>query len=270
LSRAEAANGKPDLSRYRAFMIDLDGVVWRGGQPIQGAVEAINRLLDMGFKVVILTNNATRTRDEYRAKLKALGVKTEKISIVTSAYATAMFLKQLKGLGRAYVVGEVGLAVEMARAGHHLVSEDPVAVDYVVVGLDRQLHYTRLARAYKAIKAGALFVATNTDATVPCEDGEYPGAGAVVAALERALGRPADYVVGKPEPHIFQVAFKEAGVAPGETLVVGDRLETDILGAAKVGADSALVLTGVTRLEDLGKSGFKPTYVVESLEALVK
>ena len=142
-------------------------------------------------------------------------------------------------------------------------------VDYVVVGLDRSFDYRKMAIAMSCIRRGALFVATNTDATVPSEGGELPGAGSIVSAIAACAGRGPDLVVGKPNPRSFEIALEKLGLEGEEVLVIGDRLETDIAGAARLGLDSALVLTGVAREGDLAGKGPKPTYVLDSLADLL-
>ena len=260
---------RSEFARYRAFLLDVDGVVWLGGKPIPGAPEALSALAEGGRKVVLLTNNSTRSREEYAERLRAICDWVSVGDIVTSGYATAAFLRERFGRLRVYVIGEMGLVRELSLQGHVVLSEDGDGLaEAVVVGLDRQLHYSKLRRALRAIARGALFVATNEDATVPAEGGAEPGAGSIVAALSTAAGRGPDYVVGKPSRYIFEVALRVAGASPSEALVIGDRVETDIVGARRVGAASALVLTGVTRESDLDRLSARPDYVLRSLADL--
>ena len=187
--------------------------------------------------------------------------------VITSAQAAARFLQQQVRPGSpVYVVGERGLRTAVREAGMRIVDHAEEA-EVVVAGLERGLSWDHLAEATLAIRAGALFVATNTDATFPSERGLLPGAGALIAALQTASGvNPV--IIGKPEPRLFLAAVEQLGTPPARTLVVGDRVETDILGAQRAGLPSALVLTGVTRREDLPTVAAQPDWVFDDLPAL--
>ena len=233
------------------IVFDLDGVVYRGDTPLPGAVSALAALSRAGHSLYFLTNNSTRSRAHYADKLTRMGIPTGAEQVVTSSYLTGRYLAERGGAGkRAYLVGEHGMAEELRLAGVEIAPDDgDEPVDYVVVGLDRNLTYARLARAHELIQRGARFIATNRDATYPVEDGrEIPGGGAMVAALEHSTGVRA-VTIGKPEPYPWRHILATTGVAPADALMVGDRPETDVLGAKRLGMRTALVLTGVTRGE---------------------
>jgi len=233
------------------LIVDLDGVVYRGPHPIPGVPELLQRRTALGDVIVYATNNSSRHRSDYEAILTAIGAPVSAERIVTSARATALFLRERTPPVRvALVLGGPGLRRELRDAGIRVVAPTPVGLgrrpEAVAVGIDRGLSYGRLAYTADAIRAGALFVATNRDPIYPGIDGRLlPGAGAVVAALEVATGR-LPIVIGKPEPGLFEMAALIAGVAPSEAVVVGDALVSDIAAARRIGARSVLMLTGVT------------------------
>jgi len=262
------------LENYRAFLVDLDGVLVRGGEPLPGAAEAagqlkrLGRYSESGHKVVVFSNNSTRSRRGFAAWLSGLGFAIGPEEIVNSAYIVAQHILKLAGPSAVFIVGEEGLKEELELAGHRLAL--PEEAEFLVVGMDRELSYKKLARALLALLRGARFIAANADPTFPTLRGLLPGAGVVVGAIE-GMGFPPDEIVGKPEQVAFEVAMAVTGVNDSrECLLIGDRLETDILGAERAGLDSVLVLTGVTKQEDLEKSEIRPTWVAESLAALVE
>jgi 4-nitrophenyl phosphatase len=233
------------------LIFDLDGVIYLGDTPIPGAIEALHALVAAGHRLFFLTNNSTRTRQTYADKISRMSYPARADQVMTSAYATGLYLQSLGAAGKSvYVVGEGGLREEMHLAGLRVLTEDdPLGADYVVAGLDRDLTYAKLRRAHAEItEHGATFIATNRDATFPMEHGEIPGGGAIVAPIECSTGVKG-FTVGKPEPHTWLRILDLAGVPPHGALMVGDRSETDILGAKKIGLRTALVLTGVTTPE---------------------
>ena len=258
---------KIDGKGYRAFLVDLDGVLVRGSEPLPGAPEALRTLQERG-RVVVFSNNSTRSRRAFAERLRAMGFPVRPEEIVNSAFVVAQYLRERSGPARVYAIGEEGLREELEAAGHTLTP--PEEAEYVVVGLDRRFRYEQLAEALRALLRGAVFVAANADPVFPTDQGLIPGAGALVGALQ-GMGYPPQEIVGKPSPIAFRVALKATGVAsPRECLMIGDRLDTDVEGARRAGMDSALVLTGVLRPEDLEGSEIKPTFVAESLAALVR
>lgn len=264
----------------RAVLFDLDGVLYRGEQPMPGAVETVRRLRQSGKRIVYATNNSTRSRHEYVTRLRGFGFQCDPDDVVTSAWATARYVAQ-KGLHPkdALVIGMEGFKVELREAGllehEHAVphpfstASGPVA-DMVLVGLHQSVTYDDLAEGLRALIAGAPFIAANKDVAYPVEGGRLlPGAGAIVAALETASGRSA-VCVGKPEPFMFEEALRRAGVSGSEAVVVGDSLLTDIPAAHRVGALGVLVTTGVTSVEAASAhDGVRPDHVIDRLDALL-
>jgi glycerol 3-phosphatase-2 len=250
--------------RYDAFLFDLDGVLYRGDQPVPEAADAVRRLRRSGKRVAFVTNNSARTPADVVAHLGSVGVEASLEEVETSALTAASGLRDL-GIGSAFVIGETGLRTALETAGIALLGPDQPA-DAVVVGWDRSLTYDALRAATCAVQAGARLFATNADVTYPGPDGSiWPGTGVTVLALEAATGHQAT-VFGKPYAPILQAARARAG--GGRPLVVGDRVETDIEGARRLRWDSLLVLTGVSSREDLAVAGVAATYVVDDLSAL--
>lgn len=244
--------------RPRLVLFDLDGVVYRGQEPVAGAAELVAQLHRAGIGVRFVTNNSMSTRDDYAAKLAQMGIRTAAGEIVTSVSATVEHLKRHHpSVARILAVGERGLIEELRGAGYEVrPARDAAPASYaggplgepydaVVAGLDQSFDYRRLAIAVSAVQDGARFVATNVDLRYPTPDGFLPGAGAVVAAIAAASGATPT-VIGKPEPAMFSATLDAAGVDPSEALVVGDNPDSDILAARRAGIRSVLVLTGVT------------------------
>ena len=238
------------------YVFDLDGVLYLGETAIPYAAEAVRRLQNDGKHVYFLTNNSGKTRADYRKKLADVnGLDVPESAIFTSAYATALYLKQRGAAGRSvFVIGEPGLAAELSASGGLVPITQPDSadvndIDYVVVGIDKQFTYDKLRFAHAAITRGhAQFIATNRDATFPMETGEIPGGGSLVAALATATGREPT-TIGKPETHAYEAILDAAGVTAAASVMVGDRLDTDIAVGRRAGAGTVLVLTGVTSLE---------------------
>jgi glycerol-1-phosphatase len=252
-------------SRFDAFLFDLDGVLYRGAVAVDGAVEAMARLRALGGRVAFVTNNSSRTPEAVAAKLRGLGIPADASEVETSALTTATMLAE-RGVATAFVVGEEGITRALRDRGVTVVEGEPAVVDVVVVGLDRQADYAELRTASILVESGVPLVATNADASFPAADGRaWPGAGALLAAIEVTTGARAE-VVGKPNPPIMRAALARAG--GGTPLVIGDRIDTDIAGAHAIGWDSLLVLTGITRREDVAASDVQPTFVGEDLGAL--
>jgi len=232
-----------DPTKIRALILDMDGVLWRGNEPI-GDLPAIFAEIDkLGYKVVLATNNATKSIGQFLSKLQSFGVVVEPWQVINSAVATAHYLSQQHAEGgNVYVVGEPGLVEILAENGFTHNEENPLAV---VAALDRSINYDKLRKATLLIRSGVPFIGTNPDRTFPTPEGQVPGAGSILATIEAATDvRP--LVIGKPNPIMYQFALERMEVAADETLVVGDRLETDIAGAQSLGSPCALVLSGVT------------------------
>ncbi len=232
-----------DLDGIKGFIVDLDGVVYLRHELIPGADLFVREVQASGRKLAFLTNNSTRTRAQYVSTLSDLGIPAREEDIVTSSYATALYLSRKAPGSRVYVVGQSGLIRELSRAGLDVMKQPPA--DFVVVGIDDDFNYGKLRTASSLIRSGSGFIATNTDATYPTESGPLPGAGSMVSAVRVASERRPT-VIGKPSRWIFRIALDILDLAPEEVAVVGDRLETDIKGGLDMGMKTILVLSGVT------------------------
>ncbi|MCX7993340.1 MAG: HAD-IIA family hydrolase, partial [Fimbriimonadales bacterium] len=255
-------------NRFDTFVFDLDGVVYRGKRALPHAVEVLNLLLESGRQVYFLTNNSGATRQQYAERLRAMGVDARPEQFITSAWATALYLQRALDPGaKLYVVGEPGLRQELCAAGFEVMeSIEPEIPAAVVVGIDRAFSYERLAQAQHAILHGARFIATNTDGTYPAEDRLLPGAGAMVAAIAAATNQK-PRVIGKPNPQILQPFIERGIILPERTLLVGDRLDTDIALANLLHIPCALVLTGVCSRDDVACAPLEhlPQWVLNDL-----
>ncbi|HEY8179620.1 MAG TPA: HAD-IIA family hydrolase [Candidatus Limnocylindria bacterium] len=248
----------PPASAPRLVIFDLDGVVYRGPEPIPGAAALVSALRAAGVTTRFATNNSTATRGTYAERLRGQGIVVEPDEIVTSTWATIAHLRQHEpGLRRLLAVGADGMLTELRNAGYKATyvgnaagpewNGGQLAADYdaVVAGLDPDVTYRTLGIAAAAIRAGARFVATNADLRYPTPGGLMPGAGAIVAALQATTGQQ-PLVIGKPEPAMFRAILEAAGVAPEDALVIGDNADADVPAARRAGVPVVLVLTGVT------------------------
>jgi NagD protein len=248
----------------RGFLIDMDGVIYRGSELIAGAQRFVNTLRRSDVPFLFLTNNSQRTRRDVATKLRRMGIQAEEQHVFTCAMATARFLAQQKPNGTAYVIGEGGLLQALHTNGYSVVDHDP---DYVVVGEGRSLNFEMVETAVRMIQKGAKLVATNLDPNCPTQQGMRPGCGAIVALLETATGRKA-FSVGKPSPVMMRAARKELGLSADETIMIGDTMETDILGGVQMGYGTVLVLSGSTRKEDVDNFAYRPDTIVDSVADL--
>jgi HAD superfamily hydrolase (TIGR01450 family) len=254
---------------YDLIVLDLDGVVYLGDQPVAGAPEALAELRERGTPIAFATNNASRRAAEVAALLASLGVRAEAGEVTTSAQAAAAVLAERLPAGAAVlIVGAPALREEVAEVGLRPVERAEDAPAAVAQGYGPKVGWEQLAEASVAIRRGAEWVVTNTDRTLPSPRGPLPGNGSLVAALATALDRGPDLVVGKPEPTLYQQIVRARGAR--RPLVVGDRIDTDVEGANRAGMDSLLVLTGVTTQADLRHAPPRqqPTYVAADLRAL--
>jgi 4-nitrophenyl phosphatase len=257
-----------DLARIAGVTLDMDGTLWRGEAPLPGLAEFFAFLAARGLPHVLVTNNAFWPAAHYVAKLARFGVAIRPEQVLTSAGATAAWLAgELPAGARVYVVGGEALRRALAAAGLVVVdnAEEPVAA--VVAGIDFALTYDKLRDATRLIRGGARFVGTNPDTAYPMEDGLAPGAGSILAALAAASGTQPE-VVGKPNRPLFNAALERLGTAASVTLMVGDRLDTDILGARKAGLRTAFVTTGVDGPAAIAQTGIVPDTVFDGLDAL--
>lgn len=268
-----------NFTNIRALIIDMDGVLWHGEQPLAGLVEFFQLLREKQLPFILATNNAGMTQDEYVAKLARMGVSVAHNEILTSSMATALYLAQHHdpAATKVFVIGAEGARRPLLEKGFTLTGlyevntpETPNAgADIVVCGLDKQLSWDKLATATLNIRAGAKFVGTNADVTLPTERGITHGNGAILAAIQAATD-VAPIVVGKPEPIMYQQAIALLGVSAEETIAVGDRLNTDILGAVNAGIRSLLVLTGISSREELATLNYAPTWIMEDIQELTE
>jgi 4-nitrophenyl phosphatase len=256
-----------DFSRIKAVVLDMDGVLWRGDQPLPGLKDFFQFLTDRGIRFSLATNNSRRTQIEYVAKLARFGVEHVKEShIMTSGIATASYMQTVyPPHSLVYVIGGSGLRFELQKAGFVLGDEN---VRAVVVGIDLEFNYLKAKMATRLLREGADFIATNADRTLPLEDGLAPGAGSLVALLQTASDRH-PLVIGKPNRAMFEAVLRQMGSLAEETLMIGDRLNTDIEGAYHAGLKTALVLTGVSTREEAAAYPVKPNAIFENLPDLM-
>jgi 4-nitrophenyl phosphatase len=266
------------LTNIRALIIDMDGVLWHGTEAIPGLIDFFQTLEDQKIRFILATNNASLTPAQYVTKLAKMGVTLTKEHILTSGTATALYLSQrvVPAQTRVYVIGVDGTTQPLLELGFTLTADyelntpttpNAKGADIVVCGKDETLTWHKLATATLNIKAGAQFIGTNADTTLPTEHGVTHGNGAILAALTVATG-VTPTIIGKPEPIMYQQALKLLGVDPSQTVALGDRLETDILGAVRTGIRSIMVLTGISNEEDLKDSEYQPTWVLPDLQAV--
>jgi HAD superfamily hydrolase (TIGR01450 family) len=251
----------------KAVALDLDGVVYTGDVPLPGAVVAIERLRGLGLRVWFVTNNSARSRASIAGKLRRLGASADESEVITSGYAACLLLRRLTQAqpARVVVVGSDELRTMIAAQGLEAVSEGPGR--FLVVGMDHSFTYDRIRAALETLQGGAVFIACNRDATYPIEGRRLsPGCGPMVAAIECVCGRKADYVEGKPNPTLLELAASADGLAPAEMLVVGDTLESDIAAARRFGSPSVLVSDTTAIVPDaIPDDSQRPDFVVRSL-----
>jgi NagD protein len=246
------------------FLIDMDGVIYKGNQLISGATAFIARLQNEGFPFLFLTNNSQRTRRDVATKLMRLGIDVGEEHIFTCAMATARFLSRQKPHGTAYVIGEGGLLQALHQNGYSIVDVEP---DYVVVGEGRTMTSESLEVATRLILGGAKLIATNMDPNCPTSNGTRPGCGAIVAFLESSTGKKA-FSVGKPSPVMMRAARKQLNLIASQTVMIGDTMETDIIGGVQMGYHTVLALSGGTNVEQLRDFAFRPNHVIDSIAEL--
>jgi NagD protein len=253
----------------RGFILDLDGTVYLSDRALPGAVETIAALRERGFKVVFISNKPLEPGAAYAAKLTRLGIPTSPEDVITSGYVLSTHLVRVAPGARVFVIGEPPLLDEMRQLGLQL-TDDPAQIEYVVAAFDRTFDYRKWNIAFQAIKFhGAHFVATNPDRTCPVEGGEIPDCAGIIAALEATTEKKVELIAGKPSPMMIQAAAKRMDVPVGQCLVVGDRLETDMVMGRQAGARTALVLTGVTRREHLASAPLQPDHVLENIGGIL-
>ncbi|MBA4032667.1 MAG: TIGR01457 family HAD-type hydrolase [Planctomyces sp.] len=251
----------------KGFLIDMDGVIYRGGEMLPGADRVIATLRERDLPFLFLTNNSQRTRRDVATKLRRMGIDACEEDIYTCAMATARFLARQKPGGTAFVIGEGGLLQALHQNGYSIVDHD---ADYVVVGEGRTLTLEMMETAVRLILGGAKLVATNLDPNCPTQNnGVRPGCGAFVAMIESATGVKA-FSVGKPSPIMMGGAGMELGVPSDDIVMIGDTMETDICGGVQMGYGTVLVLTGGTKTTDLAHFAYRPDYVLNGIGDLLE
>ncbi len=255
------------FNSIKAVISDMDGVLWRGTQALPGLKALFAHLFTQKIDFILATNNSRKTPSDYVHKLAGMGVTgIEPRHIVTSGTATVSYLQAHYRPGTSlYVVGGDGLKQLLVRAGFELVEED---AEVVVCGIDFDLTYDKARRATLLISGGAAFIGTNPDSSFPSPEGLVPGAGSILALIEAASGQ-SPTIIGKPERGMFDAALRQLGTCPSETLMIGDRISTDIAGAQALGIKTALVLTGVETAESLKASAVQPDWVFAGLPELL-
>jgi NagD protein len=253
---------------YDAYIFDLDGTVYLGEALLPTAGETISRLRALGRRTVFLSNNPTRTREDYAAKLTRLGLPTPVEDIINSSLVMADFLRRRLPGARLFVVGEEPLCQVLRAAGFEL-SDDPGRIDAVIASFDRTFVYRKLQIAFDAIRAGARFFATNADRYCPVPGGGEPDAAAIIAAIEACTNTKVEAVVGKPSPYMIEAILGLLDLSPDRCIITGDRLETDVAMGLAAGMAAALALTGATTEAALAQSAIQPTYVLHRLSDLL-
>src|SRR6267143_1734249 len=253
---------------HRGWLFDLDGTVYRGERLIPGADGAIAALRAAGRRVVFLSNKPLQTRADYARKLTGLGIPTRADDVVNSSLVLARHLARLDPGAPVFVIGEPPLIAELRAHGFE-VRGDP-RVRWVVIAFDRTFDYAKLNVALQAVRQGARLIATNPDRTCPTEDGEIPDCAGMTAAVEAVTGHTVEVIVGKPSPIMLEVALATLGVSAGECVIVGDRLETDIVMGKRLGLATILVLTGITTAGDARIAETAPDLVLSSIRDLLR
>jgi HAD superfamily hydrolase (TIGR01457 family) len=254
------------LRQIRCFLLDMDGTFYLGERLLPGALEFIQYLEEQGLSYLFLTNNSSRSKREYAAKLSRLGLELPEEKIFTSGEATAIYLRKQKPGARLYVVGTPALEDEFVRFGFQLVDQNP---DFLVLGFDTSLTYTKIVRLCDFLVAGAPYIATHPDVNCPTEHGFIPDIGSMIEMMAASTGRRPDVIIGKPNPPIVHALVEKTGIPVREMCMVGDRLYTDI-ALGQTGLTTVLVMSGETHAEDLPQSPFKPDLVMRDLAELLQ
>jgi len=263
------------FTNIHALIIDMDGVLWEGTKALPGLKEFFELLRLQKLPFILATNNASLTQDQYIEKLKSMGVHVTANEILTSSMATAQYLsEQVEPKDNSVlVIGEDGLRQPLINKGFTLINtpfnKQGKVADFVICGLDRQLTWGKLAEASLHISAGAKFIASNADTTLPTERGPVLGNGAILAALQAAT-KIQPTVIGKPEAIMYQQAISILKVPTDKTIAIGDRLNTDILGAVNTGIRSIMVLTGISTRQELHSISYQPTWIMPDIRAITK
>lgn len=259
---------KPPFNTIPAWLIDMDGVIYRGAKVLPGAAEFIQTLREQGQSFLFLTNNATKTPEQSVQRLAGMGIEVQPRDVFSSALATASHLTDVfPPPRRVLVLGGSGIQAAVCEAGYDVVTQAEEA-EIVVNALDQDVTYAKLAEAALAIGAGRPWIATNADPSLPTERGNLPGTGSLIALLSATTGREPE-VIGKPETRIFEQALARLGAAAPDTVMVGDRLTTDILGGHQAGLKTLCVLTGIATRAEAEAYDPRPDWIIPDLEAIL-
>ena len=253
------------MEQKKGVICDMDGVIYHGNRLLPGVTEFVNWMHEREKNFLFLTNSSERSPRELKMKLERMGLSIDETHFYTSALATARFLNSQSPGCSAFVIGEPGLLNALYDMGISMNDLDP---DYVVVGETRSYNYENILRAVKLVNKGARLIGTNSDLTAPAEDGIIPACRALISPIEMATGRKA-YFVGKPNALIMRTGLKMLGVHTAEAVLVGDRMDTDIIAGIESGMDTVLVLSGVTTLETVMDFPYRPRYIVNGVGDLV-
>ncbi|MCJ7626400.1 MAG: HAD-IIA family hydrolase [Anaerolineaceae bacterium] len=257
----------PGTKQIKGLILDMDGVIWKSDQPIGNIAEIFNSISSLGLQFCFATNNSTKTRAQYQQKLQSHGIDVEQSQIITSSIATVNTLKKIFPKGSPiYVIGENGLVSDLIDAGFLVEEKKAVAV---VAGLDSGFTFEKLRKATLLIRNGASFYGTNPDKSFPSPEGITPGAGAILAAVETATDTK-PIISGKPYPMMIEIALSEMGITPKQALLIGDRLETDILAGQNAGCKTGLVLSGISTRSEAENWKPQPDFICSNLEELIR
>jgi len=255
-----------EIQKKTGFICDMDGVIYHGNQILPGVAEFINWMLENDKKFVFLTNSSERTPQELSMKLERMGLTVDADHFYTSAMATAAFLHSQNPGCTAYVIGEAALTKALYDYGIYMNDVNP---DYVVVGETRTYSFEKLEKAIELVNKGAKLIGTNPDITGPTERSIVPATGALIAPIEIACNKKA-YFVGKPNPLMLRHGLRKIGCHSHEIAFIGDRMDTDVIAAIESNVDSVLVLSGVTRLEDIDQFPYRPKYILKGVGEILK
>ena len=255
------------MKHYKGYLIDLDGTMYKGTEEVDGAAQFIDYLNQQGIPHLYVTNNSTKTPEEVTAKLREMHIDAKPEEIVTSALATANFIANEKANASVYMIGGSGL--KAALLDRRLTLRRDKHVDYVVIGLDEQVTYDKLAIATLAVREGATFISTNPDVSIPKESGLLPGNGAITSVVSVSTGQQPQFI-GKPEPVIMGIALDILKLDKADVAMVGDLYDTDIMSGINVGVDTIHVQTGVTSFAEIQEKDVPPTYSVKDLNEVIR
>jgi 4-nitrophenyl phosphatase len=254
--------GGINMKKYKGYLIDLDGTMYKGSEKIEAAGDFVKKLKAKGIPYLFVTNNSSRTPAQVAQKLRDFDIPAEEALVFTTSQATANYIHSQKQDASVFVIGEEGLRIAMEEKKFLFAAED---AEYVVIGIDREISYEKLAVACLAVRNGATFISTNGDIAIPTERGLVPGNGSLTSVISVSTQTKPTFI-GKPESIIMEQALKVLGTSKEETLMVGDYYDTDILAGMNAGLDTLLVHTGVTTKELLAGYDKKPTYAIDSLD----